>query len=84
MRIVVIGGGLVGSKLIADLDEGGHQTVAASPDNGVNTLTGEGLADVLAGASVVIDVSGAAIDTPTRILLASEAAAGWDITSRCT
>jgi uncharacterized protein YbjT (DUF2867 family) len=77
MKIVVIGGdGLIGSKLVTELDERGHQTVAASPDTGVDTLTGEGLADALAGAAVVVDVSDAPSDTPTRNLLASEAAAG--------
>jgi uncharacterized protein YbjT (DUF2867 family) len=87
MKIVVIGGsGLIGSKLVTKLDERGHQTVAASPDTGVDTLTGEGLADALAGASVVVDVSNAPsfedaavlefFDTSTRNLLASEAAAG--------
>jgi uncharacterized protein YbjT (DUF2867 family) len=87
MKIVVIGGsGLIGSKLVTKLGERGHQTVAASPDTGVDTLTGEGLGDALAHASVVVDVSntrsfeGAAVleffDTSTRNLLAAEAAAG--------
>ena len=58
MKLVVIGGtGLIGSKLVTKLRERGHEAVPASPDTGVNTLTGEGLADVLQGASVVIDVS---------------------------
>jgi uncharacterized protein YbjT (DUF2867 family) len=58
MRIVVIGGtGLIGSKLVHTLTEHGHDAVPAAPSTGVNTLTGEGLADVLAGASVVVDVS---------------------------
>src|SRR3979490_3356079 len=58
MKIVVIGGsGLIGSKLVTMLGEHGHQAVPASPNSGVNTLTGEGLAEVLAGASVVVDVS---------------------------
>src|ERR687894_2471761 len=58
MKIVVIGGtGLIGSKLVARLTEHGHEAIAASPDTGVNTLTGEGLAEVLRGASVVVDVS---------------------------
>ena len=58
MKAVVIGGsGLIGSKLVARLREQGHDVVAASPDTGVNTLTGEGLADALQGASVVVDVS---------------------------
>ena len=58
MKIVVIGGtGLIGSKLVAMLSEMGEEALAASPDSGVNTLTGEGLAEALAGAQVVVDVS---------------------------
>jgi len=87
MKIVVIGGtGLIGSKLVKKLREHGHEAVAASPNSGVNTLTGEGLADVLKGASVVVDVSNspswedAAVlnffETSTRNLLTYEAAAG--------
>ncbi|MGP4008440.1 SDR family oxidoreductase [Streptomyces sp. 4N124] len=58
MKVVVIGGtGLIGSKLVGKLGEHGHEAVAAAPNTGVNTLTGEGLADVLKGASVVVDVS---------------------------
>ncbi len=58
MKIVVIGGsGLIGSKLVTKLGEHGHKAVAASPNSGVNTLTGEGLAEVLKGASVVVDVT---------------------------
>jgi uncharacterized protein YbjT (DUF2867 family) len=58
MKIVVIGGtGLIGSKLVDKLAAHGHEAVAASPNSGVNTLTGEGLAEVVKGASVVIDVS---------------------------
>ena len=87
MKIVVIGGtGLIGSKLVNKLREHGHEPVAASPNSGVNTLTGEGLAEVLKGASVVIDVSNspswedAAVlnffVTSTRNLLTYEAAAG--------
>ena len=58
MKIVVIGGtGLIGSQVVTKLGEHGHEAVAAAPNTGVNTLTGEGLAEVLAGASVVIDVS---------------------------
>jgi uncharacterized protein YbjT (DUF2867 family) len=87
MKIVVVGGsGLIGSKLVTKLDARGHQTVAASPDTGVDTLTGQGLADALAGASVGVDVSNAPsfedaavlefFDTSTRNLLAAEAAAG--------
>jgi hypothetical protein len=58
MKIVVIGGtSLIASKVVACLDEEDREAVAASPDTGVNTLTGEGLAVVLEGASVVIDVS---------------------------
>jgi uncharacterized protein YbjT (DUF2867 family) len=58
MRIVVIGGtGLIGSKVVAGLTEHGHDAIAAAPSTGVNTVTGEGLADVLTGADVVVDVS---------------------------
>ncbi|WP_151483735.1 SDR family oxidoreductase [Streptomyces albicerus] len=58
MKVVVIGGtGLIGSKLVGKLNEHGHEAVAAAPNTGVNTLTGEGLPEVLKGASVVIDVS---------------------------
>src|SRR5574341_1316280 len=60
MKLVIIGGtGLIGSKLVTKLREQGHEAVPASPDTGVNTLTGEGLAEVLQGASVVVDVSNA-------------------------
>jgi len=87
MKIVVIGGtGLIGSKLVPKLQEHGHEAVAAAPNTGVNTLTGEGLADALKGASVVVDVSNspswedAAVlnffETSTRNLLTYEAAAG--------
>jgi uncharacterized protein YbjT (DUF2867 family) len=87
MKIVIIGGtGLIGSKVVTRLREHGHQAVPASPDTGVNTLTGEGLAQVLTGAAVVIDVSNspsfedAAVlrffETSTGNLLAAEAAAG--------
>jgi uncharacterized protein YbjT (DUF2867 family) len=81
MKIVVIGNGApIGRRLVAELDELGHQAVAALPDAGVDTLTGEGLADALVGASVVVDVSNAPsvedADTSTRNLLAAEAAAG--------
>jgi uncharacterized protein YbjT (DUF2867 family) len=87
MKIVVIGGsGLIGSKLVNKLREHGNEAVAASPGSGVNTLTGEGLAEALKGASVVVDVSNspswedAAVmtffETSTRNLLAYEAAAG--------
>src|SRR5262245_28796715 len=58
LKIVVIGGtGLIGSKLVAKLGEHGYEAVAAAPNTGVNTLTGEGLAEALRGASVVVDVS---------------------------
>src|SRR3989442_15226776 len=87
MKIVVIGGtGLIGSKLVEKLGAHGQQAVPASPNSGVNTLTGEGLAEVLKGASVVVDVSNspswedAAVleffETSTRNLLTYEAAAG--------
>ena len=58
MKIVVIGGtGLIGSKVVSNLRQKGHQVIAASPNTGVNTITGEGLAEALAGAQVVIDVA---------------------------
>jgi uncharacterized protein YbjT (DUF2867 family) len=87
MKIVVIGGsGLIGSKVVRKLGEQGYEAVAASPNSGVNTLTGEGLAEVLEGASVVVDVSNSPsfadgpvmefFQTSTRNLLSYEAAAG--------
>jgi uncharacterized protein YbjT (DUF2867 family) len=87
MKLVIIGGtGLIGSKLVAQLRKSGHEAVAAAPNTGVNTLTGEGLADVLLGASVVVDVSNspsfeesAVMDfftRSTRNVLAHAAAAG--------
>ena len=87
MKIIVIGGtGLIGSKLVSRLTEHGHEAIPASPNSGVNTLTGEGLTEVLAGAQVVIDVSNspsfedsAVLDfftTSTTNLLAAEKAAG--------
>jgi uncharacterized protein YbjT (DUF2867 family) len=86
MKIVVIGGtGLIGSKLVNKLREHGHEAVAAAPNTGVNTLTGEGLAEVLKGAAVVVDVSNSPswddaevlkfFETSTRNLLTSESAA---------
>jgi uncharacterized protein YbjT (DUF2867 family) len=58
VKVVVIGGtGLIGSKLVAKLGEHGHEAVPAAPNTGVNTLTGGGLAEVLEGAAVVVDVS---------------------------
>ena len=87
MKIVIIGGtGRIGSKVVTHLREQGHEAVPASPDSGVNTLTGEGLAEVLAGGAVVVDVSNspsfedAAVlkffETSTTNLLAAEAVAG--------
>ena len=87
MKIVVIGGtGLIGSAVVTMLTEHGHDAIAASPKSGVNTLTGEGLADVLVGANVVVDVSNspsfedaAVLDFFTRAttnILAAEASAG--------
>jgi uncharacterized protein YbjT (DUF2867 family) len=87
MKIVIIGGtGLIGSKAAAILRERGHEVVAASPKTGVNTITGEGLAQALAGAQVVIDLANAPswedkavlefFETSGRNLLAAEAAAG--------
>jgi uncharacterized protein YbjT (DUF2867 family) len=87
MKIVVIGGtGLIGSKLVATLGQHGHEALAAAPNTGVDTLTGDGLADAVAGASVLVDVSNspsfedAAVleffETSTRNLVAAAAAAG--------
>jgi len=87
MKIVVIGGtGLIGSKLVSKLRDRGHETLAASPASGVNTLTGEGLAAAVDGASVVVDVSNSPsfedtavlefFRTSTGNLLAAETAAG--------
>ncbi|GII80076.1 LysR family transcriptional regulator [Sphaerisporangium rufum] len=87
MKIVVIGGtGLIGGKLVSMLAEQGHDAVAASPGTGVNAVTGEGLAEALAGASTVVDVSNAPsyepqavmefFQTATRNLLDAEATAG--------
>ena len=87
MKIVVIGGsGLIGSKLVSRLETAGHEAVAASPNSGVNTLTGEGLAEALAGAEVVVDVANspsfedaavlAFFETSSRNVLAAEAGAG--------
>src|SRR5437868_5059850 len=60
MKIVVIGGtGLIGKKVVKILRERGHEVVAASPSSGVNTITGEGLAEALTGAQVVVDVANA-------------------------
>lgn len=87
MKIVVIGGtGLIGSKTVAILRESGHEVVAASPKGGVNTVSGEGLKEAIAGAQVVIDLSNAPssdrqavlefFETSGRNLVAAEAAAG--------
>jgi uncharacterized protein YbjT (DUF2867 family) len=87
MKIVVIGGsGLIGKKLVNLLGERGHEVVAASPSTGVNAVTGEGLAEALTGARVVVDVANAPswedkavlefFETSGRNLLAAEAAAG--------
>ncbi len=87
MKAVVIGGtGLIGSKLVEQIRKRGHEVLAASPDSGVNTLTGEGLTGALAGAQVVVDVSNSPsfedtavmnfFDTSCRNLLAAERAAG--------
>ena len=87
MKFVVIGGtGLIGSKTVAILRRGGHEVVAASPNSGVNTITGEGLAEAVAGAQVVIDLANSPsfedkavldfFETSGRNLLAAETAAG--------
>ncbi|TAM08493.1 MAG: SDR family oxidoreductase [Paraburkholderia sp.] len=87
MKIVVIGGsGLIGSNIVKRLRVNGHEVVAASPSTGVNTLTGQGLAEALAGAHAVVDVANSPsfedravlefFETSGRNLLAAEAAAG--------
>jgi uncharacterized protein YbjT (DUF2867 family) len=87
MKIVIIGGtGLIGTKTVAILRQGGHEVVAASPKSGVNTITGEGLKEALAGAQVVIDLANSPsfedqavmefFETSGRKLLPAEAAAG--------
>jgi uncharacterized protein YbjT (DUF2867 family) len=87
MKIVVIGGtGLIGSKVVAKLKQKGHEVFAAAPNTGVNTITGEGLKEVLAGAKVVIDLANSPsfedkavlefFETFERNLLPAEAAAG--------
>ena len=87
MKIVVIGGtGLIGSKVVTKLAERGHEAIPASPRLGINTVTGEGLAEALEGASVVVDVSNSPnfeyatalefFQASTRNLLAADAAAG--------
>src|SRR6266481_1317129 len=87
MKIVIIGGsGLIGKKVVNNLRQRGHEVVPASPSSGVNTITGEGLADALRGAQVVVDVANAPLwedkavleffETSGRNLLAAGAAAG--------
>src|SRR5215203_4985998 len=87
MKIVIIGGtGLIGSKTVAILRQGGHEVVAASPQSGINSITGEGIKEAMAGAQVVIDLANspsfenkavlAFFETSGRNLLAAEAAAG--------
>jgi uncharacterized protein YbjT (DUF2867 family) len=87
MKVVVIGGsGLIGTKVVNGLRQKGHEVVAASPNSGVNTITGEGLAEALAGAQVVVDLANSPsfedravlefFQTSGRNLLAAEAAAG--------
>jgi len=87
MKIIVIGGtGLIGSKTVPILRRGGHEVIAASPKSGVNSMTGEGLAQAMAGAQVVIDLTNSSsfedkavlefFETSSRNLLAADAAAG--------
>src|SRR6476469_2488426 len=87
MKLIVIGGtGLIGTKVVKGLREKGHEVLAASPSQGINSVTGEGLAEALVGAQVVVDVSNAPswedkavlefFETSGRNLLAAEAAAG--------
>ena len=94
MKIVVIGGsGLIGSNVVNRLRRAGHEVLAASPNSGVNSVTGEGLAEAIAGAQVVVDVANSPsfedkavlefFETSGRNLLAAERAAGVDTTWRC-
>jgi uncharacterized protein YbjT (DUF2867 family) len=87
MKVVVIGGtGLIGSKTVAILRQGGHEVVAASPQSGINTITGEGLKEAMANAQVVLDLANSPsfedeavlkfFETSGRNLLSAEAAAG--------
>ena len=87
MKIIVIGGtGLIGTKTVAILRQGGHDVVAASPQSGINTITGEGVKEALVGAQVVIDLANSPsfedkavlelIETSGHNLLAAEAATG--------
>src|ERR1043166_282144 len=87
MKIVIIGGtGLIGSKTVAMLGQGGHEVVAAAPNTGINTITGEGLKEAMAGAQVVIDLANSPSFEDKAVLesfqpsgpnlLAAEAAAG--------
>jgi uncharacterized protein YbjT (DUF2867 family) len=87
MKIVVIGGtGLIGSKVVANLKQKGHEVLAAAPNTGINTITGEGLKEAVAGTQVVIDLANSPsfedkavlefFETSGRNLLAAEAAAG--------
>src|SRR5262247_214770 len=87
IKIVVIGGtGLIGTKLVNNLRQQGHEVVAAAPSSGVNAVTGEGLAEALKGAQVVVDVANAPswedkavlefFEASGRNLLAAEAVAG--------
>src|SRR5215475_11664494 len=87
MKIVIIGGtGLIGSKAVSILRQGGHEVIAGSPKSGINSITGEGLTEAMAGAQVVIDLTNSPsfedravlefFETSGRNLLAAEAAAG--------
>src|SRR5581483_11724728 len=87
MKIVVIGGtGRIGSKVVAILRRGGHEVVAAAPQNGINTITGEGLKAAMVGTQVVVDLANSPsfedkaalefFETSGRNLFAAEAAAG--------
>src|SRR5213592_4409002 len=84
--VVIVGTGLIGTKTVAILRQGGHEVVAAAPNTGVNTITGEGLKEAIAGAQVVIDLANSPsfddkavlefFETSSRNILAAEAAAG--------
>ncbi len=93
MKIVVIGGtGLIGSKTVAILRQGGHEVIAASPNSGVNTITGEGIKEAVTGAQVVIDLVNSPsfeekavlefFETSGRNLLPAEVASGCSLKPR--
>ena len=85
MKIVVIGGtGLIGSKTVAILREGGHEVVAASPKSGINSITGEGLKEAMAGAQVVIDLANSPSFEDKAVLEFFETSGRKVLAAKCT